>query len=55
MLVRIVLDGERVVSQERLLDDLGHRFRDVQQGPDGALWLLTDAPDGQLLRVTPKP
>jgi glucose/arabinose dehydrogenase len=54
MLVRIVLDGDRVVSQERLLSDLGHRFRDVQQGPDGALWLLTDAPDGQLLRVTPK-
>jgi glucose/arabinose dehydrogenase len=54
MLVRIVLDGDRVVSQERLLADLGHRFRDVQQGPDGALWLLTDAPDGQLLRVTPK-
>ena len=54
MLVRIVLDGERIVSQERLLDDLGHRFRDVLQGPDGALWLLTDAPDGQLLRVTPK-
>ncbi len=54
MLVRIVLDGDHVVSQERLLADLGHRFRDVQQGPDGALWLLTDAPDGQLLRVTPK-
>jgi glucose/arabinose dehydrogenase len=53
MLVRMVLDGDRVVAQERLLTDLGHRFRDVQQGPDGALWLLTDAPDGQLLRVAP--
>jgi glucose/arabinose dehydrogenase len=54
MLVRMVLDGDRVVAQERLLTDLGHRFRDVQQGPDGALWLLTDARDGELLRVSPK-
>ncbi|MBN8938765.1 MAG: PQQ-dependent sugar dehydrogenase [Rhizobiales bacterium] len=54
MLVRIVLDGERVVEQKRLLTDLGQRFRDVQQGPDGALWLLTDSADGQLLSVRPK-
>lgn len=53
MLVRIVLDGEQVIRQERLLTDLGHRFRDVQQGPDGALWLLTDAREGALLRVAP--
>ncbi|MDP3546048.1 MAG: PQQ-dependent sugar dehydrogenase [Phreatobacter sp.] len=53
MLVRIVLDGEKVVRQERLLTDLGHRFRDVQQGPDGALWLLTDAREGALLRLAP--
>lgn len=53
MLVRLVLDGERVMRQERLLTDLGHRFRDVQQGPDGALWLLTDARDGALLRLAP--
>lgn len=54
MLVRIVLDGERVVGQERLLTDLGHRFRDVQQGPDGALWLLTDAADGEIIRLSPR-
>ncbi|QCK88544.1 PQQ-dependent sugar dehydrogenase [Phreatobacter aquaticus] len=53
MLVRISLDGDRVTGQERLLTDLGKRFRDVQQGPDGALWLLTDSPDGELLRVAP--
>lgn len=53
MLVRMVLDGDRVVSQERLLTGLGHRFRDVQQGPDGALWLLTDSPEGELLRLAP--
>lgn len=53
MLVRIVLEGERVVRQERLLAGLGHRFRDVRQGPDGALWLLTDSRDGRLLRLAP--
>lgn len=53
MLVRLILDGEKVVGQERLLTDLGHRFRDVQQGPDGALWLLTDAREGALLRLAP--
>lgn len=54
MLVRLVLEGDKVVRQERLLTDLGHRFRDVQQGPDGALWLLTDAREGALLRLAPE-
>ena len=40
-----------VVQEERLLGDLGQRVRDVQQGPDGLLYLLTDA--GQLLRLEP--
>ncbi|HYF20808.1 MAG TPA: PQQ-dependent sugar dehydrogenase, partial [Ramlibacter sp.] len=44
---RLVLDGSTVVSQERLLVDVG-RLRDVKTGPDEALYLLTDA--GQLLR-----
>lgn len=53
-LVRVVLDGESVVRQERLLGDVGQRFRDVQQGPDGAIYLLTDSPDGTVLRLAPQ-
>lgn len=49
--VRLELDGEKVVHEEALLTELGERIRDVRQGPDGYLYLLTDAPDGQLLRV----
>ena len=52
-LVRLVLEGDRVVGEERLLTDLGERIRDVVQGPDGALYLLTDSPKGRLLRVSP--
>ncbi|HKV06358.1 MAG TPA: PQQ-dependent sugar dehydrogenase [Candidatus Acidoferrales bacterium] len=51
-LIRLVLDGDRVVAEEHLLVDLGQRIRDVRQGSDGAIYLLTDA--GSLLRVTPK-
>ncbi|HEY7084103.1 MAG TPA: PQQ-dependent sugar dehydrogenase [Hyphomicrobiaceae bacterium] len=51
---RLVLDDERVVGEEKLLADLGERIRDVRQGPDGALWLLTDHPDGRVLRLTPR-
>jgi len=50
-LVRLVLDGNRVVAEERLLADRKQRVRDVRQGPDGAVYLLTD--DGMLLRLTP--
>ena len=39
MLVRLELDGEKVTKEERLLQDLRERIRDVRQGPDGALWL----------------
>ena len=49
---RLVLDGEAVIAEERLLTDLNERIRDVRQGPDGALWLLTDSQEGRLLRVT---
>jgi glucose/arabinose dehydrogenase len=51
-LVRLVLKGDKVVGEERLLTDRKERIRDVVEGPDGALWLVTDAPDGKLLKVT---
>ena len=50
-LYRLTLDGDRVTGEERLLADLGKRIRDVRQGPDGALYLLTDAPNGEILRI----
>jgi glucose/arabinose dehydrogenase len=55
MLVRLELDGERVVREERLLTGREGRIRDVRQSPDGLLYLLTDAPDGKLLRLEPLP
>jgi glucose/arabinose dehydrogenase len=53
-LVRLVLEGDRVVGEERLLMDRKERIREVVQGPDGALYLLTDDEDGALLKVTPR-
>lgn len=48
---RLELQGGKVVHEERLLEDLGERIRDVRQGPDGWLYLLTDSPQGRLLRL----
>jgi len=53
LLVRLVLDGEQVVREERLLEDELGRIRDVRQGPDGLLYLLTDDSDGLLVRLLP--
>jgi len=53
MLVRLELNGEKVVREERLLRDLNERIRDVRAGPDGALWLLTDNSAGRVLRLSP--
>jgi glucose/arabinose dehydrogenase len=50
-LQRLVLDGERVADTEVLLDDWNERIRDVRQGPDGALYVLTDARNGQVAKV----
>ncbi len=50
-LVRLTLDGERVTGEERI--NMGTRIRNVRQGPDGAVYLLTDQDDGAILRLTP--
>ena len=50
-LVRLRLDGDKVVGEERLLTDAG-RIRDVAVAPDGAVLVLTDADEGALLRLT---
>ena len=52
-LSRLVLDGERVVGEERLLTNLNFRIRDVRVGPDGAVWLLVDQSKGRILRLVP--
>lgn len=52
-LVRLVLRDGRVVREERHLVELRERIRDVVQGPDGYLYLLTDAGEGRILRVVP--
>ena len=51
VLMRLQLDGRKVVKQERLLQDFGERIRDVRLGPDGWLYLLTDSTDGQVIRL----
>jgi glucose/arabinose dehydrogenase len=53
-LVRLVLKDDRVVGEERLLTELDARIRGVSEGPDGALYVLTDGNEGKLLRLTPK-
>jgi glucose/arabinose dehydrogenase len=56
-LVRLTLKGEQVIGEERLLQDLQparERIRDVRQGPDGALYLLTDSAMGRILKLVPK-
>ena len=52
-IVRLELDGEKVVGEERLLRQLGNRIRDVAVGPDGAVYAL-DESDGRILRITPQ-
>jgi glucose/arabinose dehydrogenase len=51
-LIRLQLDGNRIVSEERLLEDLGQRIRDVRVGPQGEVYVLTDDGNGRLLRLT---
>lgn len=53
LVARLVLNGEKVVKEERILSGLGERIRDVRQGPDGYLYLATDSSDGRILRIEP--
>jgi aldose sugar dehydrogenase len=53
-LVRLVVENDKVKTEERYLGELGDRIRDVQQGPDGLLYVVTDEGDGRVLRVVPK-
>ena len=50
-LIRLALDEDRLAVEERI--DMGRRIRDVIEGPDGAILVLVDAKDGELLRISP--
>lgn len=52
-LVRLSMSGGKVVSEERYIGDLNERIRDVRQGPDGSVYVITDSPQGRILRLTP--
>jgi len=54
MLVRLQLEGAKVVKEERLLKNVLGRIRDVRAGPDGLIYLLTDESDGALVRLEPQ-
>ena len=50
-LIRLEFDGDKVIHEERLLGDLKKRIRDVRQGPDGYLYVLTDEENGGVYKV----
>ena len=50
-LVRLDVENGKIVGEEAMLEDLGERIRDVRVGPDGAVYLLTDNPEGRILRL----
>lgn len=53
-LARLTIENGRVTGEERLLTDLDKRLRDVEVGPDGSLWILTDGTEAELLKLTPR-
>jgi glucose/arabinose dehydrogenase len=53
-LVRLTIENDRVTGEEHLLTDRGQRVRDVRQGPDGALYIVTDQENGELWRIAPR-
>jgi aldose sugar dehydrogenase len=52
-IARLIMEDGRVVAEEQLLADRGWRIRDVRTGPDGAIWALTDEPNGFIVRLSP--
>jgi glucose/arabinose dehydrogenase len=50
-IVRLIIKDNKVIGEERLLEDQHKRFRDVVQGPDGALYAITDEDDGRIYRI----
>jgi glucose/arabinose dehydrogenase len=52
-LVRLELEGETVKAEERLLENLGLRIRDVVEGPDGSIYVITDEGNGEILKLAP--
>lgn len=53
LISRLTVNGDSVSEQERILGELDERIRDVRQGPDGYVYLLTDSPNGRILRIEP--
>ena len=53
-LIRLVIENNKVIGEERLLLVQHQRIRDIVEGPDGALWIITDSDTGRLIRVTPR-
>jgi len=51
-IVKLALDGEKVTGEERIA--MGARIRDVAQGPDGAIYVLTDSGNGEILHLSPE-
>jgi glucose/arabinose dehydrogenase len=52
-IVRLELDGERVVGEERIELNIG-RVRDITEAPDGSLWVATDEDEGRIVRIVPR-
>jgi glucose/arabinose dehydrogenase len=53
LVARLEIDGDKVVREERMLQELGERIRDVRQGPDGFVYLATDEAPGRIIRLRP--
>lgn len=52
-IARLTFEGDKLVNEERLLGEIGERIREVEQGPDGALYVMTDGPKGEIWKVVP--